>query len=75
MVGRYKTSRDRVHSEIEFGRYRLTKDRMLRFPDGTQIQLSARLATVLRELAAAKGATISRPDIIQRTEFFNRLDE
>jgi len=66
MARNSNTSLDRVHREIEFSPYRLTKDRMLQFADGTRIQLSTRLAVVLSELAAEKGAPISRLDLIER---------
>lgn len=52
--------------EIEFGRYRLTQDGGLAFPDGKRVQLSARLACILCELAASKGAAVSRLDLMER---------
>jgi len=66
MSRRFNEGRNPVPRDIEFGPYRLTTDRVLRFPGGTQVQLPTRLAAVLFELAAEKGAPISRLDLVQR---------
>jgi len=54
------------YGDIEFGPYRLTKDGELHCPGDKRAQLSARLACILYELAASKGAAISRLDLIER---------
>jgi len=54
------------YGDIEFGPYRLTKDGELHCPGDKRTRLSARLACILYELAASKGAAISRVDLIER---------
>lgn len=60
---KHRSQRD---GEIEFGPYRLTGDGELRCPDDARIQLPGRLACILFELAAAKGAAVSRLDLFER---------
>ncbi len=49
-----------------FGAYRLNPDDVLHCPDEARVQLSARLACVLRELACRSGNAVSRLELIER---------
>jgi len=61
-----RASREPINGDIEFGPYRLTKDGELHCPGDKRVQLAARLACVLYELAAYDGASVSRLDLIDR---------
>jgi len=55
-----------VERPLDFGPYRLSPDGRLRLPTGKAINLTRRLARVLSELVTAKGAAISRMDLLER---------
>jgi DNA-binding winged helix-turn-helix (wHTH) protein len=66
MTVRSPTSRKTSHGDIEFGTYRLTKDGELHFPDDFRVHLSNRLSCILFEIAARKGAVVTRTYLIER---------
>ncbi len=60
-----KLSLVRCERDTSFGPFRLTKDGELHFPGATAVQLSARLACILFELARKNGAAVSRTDLLE----------
>jgi DNA-binding winged helix-turn-helix (wHTH) protein len=59
--------------EIRFGRFRLDLRRGRLLHDGDPVELGGRALDVLRELASAEGAVVSKDERMIRHQFVERL--